>query len=194
MANACQRNPLFFYCMLLLLALLRSCLSVNPRGITTNSQDTEPPLAFSGFGFRLAEIRPFGPSKKAATTRTIMSTVHEVRLPVSIEIPVNHEVRTIRGALRDRINIQAEPKSLDDIAADKERRGALRGAYLEEVKQKATRDLQRATAAAERKQATEAAEAARIVEKMAASASKARSRCSPSAAPPSMVRAARAAV
>ena len=55
---------------------------------------------------------------------------------MSIEIPVNHEVRTIRGALRDRINIQAEPKSLDDIAADKERRGALRGAYLEEVKRK----------------------------------------------------------
>eukprot|EP00900_Chrysochromulina_parva_P027530 jgi/Chrpa1/9410/Chrysochromulina_OHIO_Genome00019899-RA len=100
-----------------------------------------------------------------------MSTVHAARLPVSIEIPVNHEVRTIRGALLDRINIQAEPKSLDDIAADKERRGA-----LEEVKQKATRDLQRATAAAERKQATKAAEAARIVEEKAASASKVKAR------------------
>ena len=87
-----------------------------------------------------------------------------------------HEVRTIRGALLDRINIQAEPKSLDDIAADKERRGALRGAYLEEVKQKATRDLQRATAAAERKQATKAAEAARNVEEKAASASKVEAR------------------
>ena len=82
-----------------------------------------------------------------------------------------HEVRTIRGALLDRINIQAEPKSLDDIAADKERRGA-----LEEVKQKATRDLQRATAAAERKQAIKAAEAARNVEEKAASASKVEAR------------------
>lgn len=89
-----------------------------------------------------------------------------------VEVPVNDNPRDLPSEIRARLDVTPPSPSAEDLKARAERRALIRNAHIEGVKERATRDLQRAVEAAARKRRIEHKQAHKTIEKMDAATKK----------------------